>query len=494
MIYQNPIIRGFNPDPSICAAEGKYYLVTSSFQFFPGVPIYESEDLVNWKKIGHVLTRHSQVHLENVPSSGGVFAATIRYYQGRYYMTTTNNSTRQHFIVWTDDVYGEWSEPVVIDQDGIDPSLLFDQGKVYFTSNGEDDYGVPGIVQCEIDIASGKKLTPSKTIWQGTGGRYLEGPHLYHIGNDYYIFASEGGTEYGHMITYARSKHPYGPFEPYQHNPILTNRNLGGFDIQAVGHGDLVQDKYGDWFMIHLGFRQIGRWLPFHHLGRETFLTPVFRDEDGWFTAGHQGTTIEVFEKKGEGKQTFIKHYMFNNIDTKLDWYYLRKPLLNHYNIHKDHVILHGSNIHLNQPLSPTFIGLKQAEFNAIITCDVTIDHGEGGLVIYMDENHHYDLLLQEHAQHVDAIAHIKIGSISHIQNRKQIKNNHATLVIVATPNDYTFYVGDIKPENLLANMETRYVSSEVALGFTGVFIGLYAYGKEKLNTVKFERLTIDYQ
>lgn len=182
MRYQNPVITGFYPDPSVCQANGKYYLVCSSFQYFPGVPLFESEDLVNWKQIGHVLTRPSQVQLEHVPSSGGVFAPTIRFQEGcqpgsgRFYMVTTNDTTHENFYVWTDDIYGEWSDPITIDQGGIDPSLLFDNGHVYFISNGADDMGVGGVTQCEIDIATGRKLSPSRCIWQGTGGRYLESP------------------------------------------------------------------------------------------------------------------------------------------------------------------------------------------------------------------------------------------------------------------------------------------------------------------------------
>ena len=128
MKYKNPVLKGFYPDPSVCAANGKYYMVCSSFQYFPGVPVFESADLVNWKQIGHALTRRSQVALEKINSSGGVFAPTIRYNNGRFYMVTTNDTTHKNFYVWTDDIYGEWSEPVEVDRDGIDPSLLFDGG------------------------------------------------------------------------------------------------------------------------------------------------------------------------------------------------------------------------------------------------------------------------------------------------------------------------------------------------------------------------------
>lgn len=140
MKYLNPVVRGFYPDPSICAANGKYYMVCSSMHIFPGVPLFESTDMVNWKQIGHCLTRASQIDLYSVRSSGGVFAPTIRYNNGRFYMVTTNDSYHQNFYVYTDDIYGEWSEPVIVDQDGIDPSLYFEDDTCYFISNGNDTY------------------------------------------------------------------------------------------------------------------------------------------------------------------------------------------------------------------------------------------------------------------------------------------------------------------------------------------------------------------
>lgn len=245
MRYNNPVVKGFYPDPSVIKVHDTYYMVCSSFQYFPGVPLFESKDLLNWKQIGHCLTRKSQIQLDTVNSSGGVFAPTIRYNNGRFYMVTTNDTTHQNFYVWTDDIYGEWSEPIYVDQGGIDPDLYFEDEKTLFMSNGVDDQGVGGIVQCEIEIETGRKLTLGRTIWNGTGGRYLESPHLYKMNGYYYLLAAEGGTEYGHMVTYARGISSSGPFEAYEHNPVLTNRNLGGYELQGVGHGDLVQDDRG---------------------------------------------------------------------------------------------------------------------------------------------------------------------------------------------------------------------------------------------------------
>lgn len=292
MKIQNPIIRGFYPDPSVCRANGKYYLVCSSFEYFPGVPLFESDDLVNWHQIGHCLTKPSQVDLHRINSSGGVFAPTIRFHDGRFYMVTTNDTYQKNFYVYTDDIYGEWSEPIFVDQGGIDPSLFFEDGKAYFMSNGSDEDGRGCIFQCEIDIQTGERLTESRPIWQGSGGRYLESPHLYRFGDWYYLMAAEGGTEYGHMITYARGESPYGPFEGYAKNPVLTNRNLGGHQshVQGIGHGDLVQNEKGNTYMVCLGFRIQSDWIS----GR--YRTTTW--EEKFFWCRYSGTGTDGFRQE----------------------------------------------------------------------------------------------------------------------------------------------------------------------------------------------------
>ncbi|KUP21915.1 glycoside hydrolase family 43 protein [Paenibacillus sp. DMB5] len=483
MIYNNPVIKGFYPDPSVCRAGDTYYLVCSSFQFFPGVPLFESKDLINWTQIGHCLTRNSQVQLGEVGSSGGVFAPTIRYNDGRFYMTTTNDSLRQNFYVWTDDIYGEWSEPIFVDQGGIDPDLYFEDGRAYFMSNGQDDNGVGGVVQCEIDITTGQKLSPSRTIWQGTGGRYLESPHMYHINGRYYLMTAEGGTEYGHMVIYARSEQLSGPFESYPHNPVLTNRNLGGYELQGVGHGDLIQDPKGNWWMLHLGFRQTGRWLTFHHLGREVFLTPVTFDEDGWFTAGHNGTTLSSFETDRFPESTVQedkKRYTFGNTDWNLDWCYLRHPATENYKLDTEKAVLTGTGVTLDVPASPTFIGIRQRDFDAVISCKVKLTgNGEAGLTLYMDELHHYDLAVVKDQDGYRVIERLNIGDVKSVEHTAALNDQQeATLLIKSASERYSFFLQQADGTELpLGTAHTKYLSSEVAGGFTGVLIGLYACG-----------------
>lgn len=477
MKYRNPVISGFYPDPSVCEHNGKYYLVCSSFQYFPGVPLFESDDLVNWKQLGYVLTRKSQVMLEGINSSGGVFAPTIRCNNGRFYMVTTNDTTHQNFYVWTDDIYGEWSEPVYVDQGGIDPSLYFEDGRVYFMSNGADDNGEGGVVQCEIDIATGRKLSPSRCIWKGSGGRYLESPHLYRINGTYYLMAAEGGTEYGHMITCARSSSVWGPFEGDPHNPVLTNRNKAPYIIQGIGHGDLIQDKFGEWHVLSLGFRQQHIWRPFHHLGREVFLTPVRFGEDGWFTCGNDGTTDEYYEIQGSFEQKPQREFTFANTRWDVEWCFLRHPHMENYELSSDCAVLHGTDVTLDDVGSPTFVAMRQRDFHMEMKCSVRIDGGRGGLTVLITENEHYDIFLEQGENGVNAVLMLNIGGIKHRQASVPVTENSAQLIIRSDCFGYKFSVVQNGQETGLGYGSTKYLSSEVAEGFTGVMTGLFAVG-----------------
>lgn len=484
MFYQNPIIRGFYPDPSICRVGNKYYLVCSSFQYFPGVPLFESEDLLNWEQIGYCLTRTSQLNLQDERASGGIYAPTLRYCDGRFYMVTTNVHTG-NFYVWTDDIYGEWSDPVFVEQGGIDPSLFFEDGKAYFISNGKSDDGVTGITQCEIDIETGKKLTPGRNIWCGTGGRFLEGPHLYKIGKAYYLMAAEGGTEYGHMVVYAKSDSPYGPFEGYSANPVLTNRDKGGYPVQGVGHADLVQDFSGNWWLVHLAFRQIGYFDMYHHLGREVFLTPVTFADNGWFTAGENGTAVRKVETN-RISDTVVQNrkevYTFSNTSFQKDWCMLRTPASENYQFTAEELRLTGTAVTLSACGSPTFLGLRQKEMTAQISCEISVPKGEAGVTLYMDENHHYDLAVQQTESGTQLLKRVCVGDIQYIPLTESLPKTAApvTLQITASPNNYTFCVQIGEKAYFFGQNQTKYLSTEVAGGFTGVMIGLYAQGEQQ--------------
>jgi alpha-N-arabinofuranosidase len=491
MTYENPIIRGYYPDPSVCKANGKYFLVTSSFQYFPGVPLFESTDLINWRQIGFCLTRPSQLPLETAHSSGGIFAPTIRYHNGRFYMVTTNVTGGGNFYVYTDDIYGEWSEPVFVEQGGIDPSLYFENGITYFMSNGLDTNGKSAILQCEIDIDTGKMLTESVALWGGSGGKYLESPHLYKINGMYYLIAAEGGTEFGHMVTYARGENVYGPFTPYANNPVLTNRNLGGYIVQGVGHADLIDDENGNWWLFHLGFRQIHEWMPYHHLGREVFLMPVTFDENNWFTVGDGTTTktVDTDRIPENVKQEFKTVYTFENTDLNKEWQFIRRYDKDLYQFQNSILKIKGSADTLDgHKAIPALTALHQKEFDMELSVKVQITDGEAGVTLYMDENHHYDLYIKKENENCFVVLKLNIGDIKHIQTAQTTGGNEAVLGIKSDSINYTFTCGGA----VLGTAQTRYLSSEVASGFTGVMIGLYTQKSDSFNT--FSDFSLKYK
>ncbi|HEY5955465.1 MAG TPA: glycoside hydrolase family 43 protein, partial [Polyangiaceae bacterium] len=263
--YTNPILTGFHPDPSICRAGDDYYLVTSSFEYFPGIPIFHSRDLVHFHQIGHVLTRKSQLPLDGVRSSGGLYAPTIRYHHGKFYVVCTNMHLQRNFIVRARRPQGPWSEPLWIDREGFDPSLFFDDtGEVYFTRDGQGaDFDHPQIFQAKIDVSTGKLRNRPKSIFTGTGGIWPEASHIYRRGDWHYLVIAEGGTSYGHSAVVARSRKPTGPFEACPYNPLMTHANRPRDPFQALGHADLVDTPTGETFAVLLGIRPThGRY---HH-------------------------------------------------------------------------------------------------------------------------------------------------------------------------------------------------------------------------------------
>ncbi len=492
MKYRNPVIPGFFPDPSICRAGDTYYLVCSSFQFFPGVPLFESKDLINWTQIGHVLTRESQLPLQNCNSVGGIYAPTIRYNAGRFYMVTTNVTNGGNFYVWTDDIHGEWSEPIYVEQGGIDPSLYFEDGRAYFMSNGTDENGKARIFQCEIDIATGKKRTESQPVWEGCGGRFLESPHLYKINNMYYLMASEGGTEYGHMVVYARSSHLYGPFEPYAGNPVLTNRNLGGYLLQGCGHADLVEDLQGNWWMVHLGFRQIGNWVMHHITGREVYLVPVTFDENGWFTAGVDGTTRLEMEtdRIPETIQQRVPDKSFSNTKVGTDWCFMGNPIMEDYAFDTEKFCLRSNGAKLSDnEANPTFLGIRQQEMNLHIACTVKGSGQEAGLTMYMTPEQHYEIAVRPSGSGFEIIRRRQVGDLVVEDGNIPVpaKCGGTVRLIIDCSNYVYLFKAEVGGKIYdLGGAQTKYLSTEVAGNFTGVMIGLYAQGERCAEFAEF--------
>jgi alpha-N-arabinofuranosidase len=468
-----------------------FYLVTSSFEYFPGVPIFHSRDLVNWTKLGHCLDRASQLPLAGVAASGGIFAPTIRHHEGVFYMTTTNVSSGGNFIITATAPGGPWSDPVYVAQPGIDPSLFFDvDGSVlYTTSSG-------GALQSRIDVETGKLLSEPKIVWLGSGGQHPEGPHLYLRDGWYYLLLSEGGTEYGHMITMARSESAWGPFEPCARNPLLTHRSLYS-PIQALGHADLVETEDGHWFAVSLGIRPNG-YPPCYHLGRETFLSPVTWADDGFPVIGNDGRISSEMETPLELQPLSPEPSRddFDSPELGLCWNFLRNPNPERYSLQErpGYLRLRGGPEGLDDLSSPTWVGRRQCHFAvraaAAVEFEAKGEREEAGLVVQMNDRHHYEIFLTQRNGHPSVVLRRRIGSLqaevaTHALPSSATSNTKSSwvLAIDANRDKYVFSYGrseqELKP---LGEGETRYLSTEVASGFTGVYFAMYATGNEAPN------------
>ncbi len=284
----NPVIAGCHPDPSICRVGEDYYLVTSSFAYFPGLPVHRSRDLVRWELVGHVLADPDHVDLDGLDVSDGVWAPTIRHHDGLFYVVYTvaeNRQGRGAFVTTAADPAGPWSAPVDLRAEGIDPSLFFDaDGRSWFTATRDalspDATGPGEIYLRAFDHRALRLVGPTHVLWHGAvTGAWVEAPHLYRRGSAYHLLAAEGGTERTHAVTAAVASSPTGPYTTDPRSPLLTHRHLGALTpVRNVGHADLVDTPDGDTWAVVLGVRPLDG---VHTLGREVFLVPVAWEPDG---------------------------------------------------------------------------------------------------------------------------------------------------------------------------------------------------------------------
>ncbi len=489
MKYTNPIISGFNPDPSVCRVGKDFYLVNSTFEYFPGLPVYHSTDLVHWEQIGHVLTRESQLKLPlGAPNRIGLYAPTIRYHEGKFYCIVTNvgGNPGGNFFVITEDIYGEWSEPVYLDLEGIDPSLFFDEdGRCYYT--GTDT----GVYICEIDKDTGRRLGEKQYAWNGTGANNPEGPHLYKIDGWYYLMIAEGGTELCHMVTIARSKTVYGPYEECPWNPVLTNSRTG-LPIKAVGHADLVEDNNGNWWAVCLGNRPIG--YPFlHTMGRETMLVPVTW-KDGWPEMGIDGhvpeeIAVECFA--GEPTPETGRYVPGSDFEDDfsadklhVSWNYIYNPAEHLIRLDNKTLCLHGAAASISCDDCKTMLVRRQEHFEFEAAMWLSFEPAEGeeaGLCIYMNNKHHYEIALTKSEGEQCLILRRQIGKLKAVEAKVPYDKREVVLKLAGKREEYLFsYSSDGKEFCPLGGGESRYLSTEVGGAFTGNMIGLYASGNGK--------------
>ncbi|MDF2960793.1 MAG: XynB2 [Paenibacillus sp.] len=312
-MISNPVLKGFNPDPSILRVGEDYYIATSTFEWFPGVQIHHSKDLVHWRLITRPLNRISQLNMEGELNSGGVWAPCLSYDNGVFYLIYTDVKSRKgafkdthNYLVTANDIMGPWSEPVFLNSSGFDPSLFHDEdGRKWLVNmlwdhrKGKNKFA--GIVLQEYSVEQQKLIGPVTNIFKGTELKLTEGPHLYKREGFYYLMTAEGGTQYNHAVTMARATSIDGPYEVDPQNPILTSAGQPGLELQKAGHGSLVETHTGEWYLAHLCGRPVKDI--YCNLGRETALQRCYWTDDHWLRAGEgnapqanvQAPSIEPF-------------------------------------------------------------------------------------------------------------------------------------------------------------------------------------------------------
>ena len=428
MSFTNPILPGAYPDPSICRVGDDFYMVNSSFEMFPGLPIHHSRDLVNWELVGHGLHRKEQcidpICLTNVQSDGGIHAPTMRYHKGLFYIITTNVYVPQdcpegfnpckNFIITAKDPAGPWSEPQVIDgAPGIDPDIFFDDdGRVWYVgTHTPEDQAYPGqgeIWLQELDLATVSLKGERHFLWRGTGGDWVEGPHIYKYNDRYYLMTAEGGTGFNHAVTVASSATITGPYVSNPKNPVLTSRHLGlDYWVNSTGHGDLVQLSDGRWFMVCLGIRNDiqGR----SNMGRETHLVPVTWEADHYGIDENKSNILWPVCAPGTGRvekcaeRPFANtplndknHFVddFSTPELSKEWTYRRVPRAATCEVLPEQKRLRiRSGKPVGERVSASLAGFRQKQshfrFQATLHLPETFEHSGSGIGLIQKDDHH---------------------------------------------------------------------------------------------------------
>jgi xylan 1,4-beta-xylosidase len=496
--FRNPILPGCYPDPSICRAGDDYYMVTSTFEYFPGLPVFHSRDLVNWHQIGHVLDRPSQLPLEGVPASAGLYAPTIRFSQGMFYVINTlvDGKTKSgNFIVTATDPAGPWSEPHWLEStSGIDPSLFFDEdGRVWYSgtrlkTDGQYE-GHTEIWLQELDLKSMCLIGEQYVLWDGAvkGAVWAEAPHIYKVQDRYYLLIAEGGTAHHHAVTVARSTAITGPYEPNPGNPILTHRHLGlDYPIVGTGHADLVETQTGEWWAVLLAMRPYGGY--FYNLGRETFLVPV-RWEDGWplFSpgAGRVEFTYPVPDLTQHTWPDLPARDDFDEPTLAPYWNSLRTPPDDFLSLSErpGHIRLQLRPQRLSERTNPSFIGRRQQHihFSAEAALEFTpqTEHEWAGLALVQNNDFHYLFVVSKAAGPVLRLIKRAHGE-EQVLAEQSADASKIYLKVEAHEQAYGFYSTDEYDGDWIAvaeDVDGRLLSTPVAGGFVGAYIAMYASG-----------------
>jgi len=506
--FRNPILAGYYPDPSICRVGDDYYLINSTFAHFPGIPIFHSRDLVNWKQLGHVIDRPTQLKYDGLGITRGIFAPAISHHDGVFYVVCTMVDGGGNFLVTATDPAGPWSDPVWLDFDGIDPSLFFDDdGRAWMVNNGNPPDNKPlyqghrAIWVQEFDIAARKLVGPRSIIVNGGVDLakqpvWIEGPHLYKKDGWYYLCCAEGGTSWQHSQVILRGKSPTGPFTPWDKNPILTQRDLDGgapLAVTCTGHADLVIGPDGNWWSIFLACRPYApdRWAT----GRETFLLPVRWTDDGWPLILPPGERVPYVVASPKGADfvanptqplsgNFTWTDEFNDAKLSPLWIMLRTPKQNWWSLAGGRLSLTPQAELLSGKGNPSFLGrrLQHSKFETFVQLQVPAAAGtSAGLTAMQNETHHYYSGVRRTADGLVAFVEVQNGPKPETLVTLPLPADTKSVELRLTGDglmlafDYALSPGAWQP--LLPKADSYPISVQAAGGgmhFTGALVGPY--------------------
>ncbi len=521
--FINPIIPGGHPDPSICRVGEDFYIVNSTFEYFPALPIHHSKDLVNWELIGYGIHREEQatgaVNLVDVQQDGGIHAPTIRYHDGTFYIITTNvyspvdkskPTEMVNFIITAEDPAGPWSEPHVIEgAPGIDPDLFFDDdGKVYFVGThavGQPNTdGIGEIWVQELDLENFELVGERHSVWTGAcGGCCVEGPHIYKENDTYYLLIAEGGTSYNHAVMIAASENLSGPYDSNPRNPVLTSRHLSKMNwVHSTGHADIVELEDGRWYMVALGIRNHEDGTT--NMGRETHLIPVIWEpstvrwvevEEGrWepleflFPVAAPATgKVERYnplpfpEKPQYYNDAFTDDFNAQTLDP--EWNFRRVPQENTYSLsaNKGHLRLYlkPETFALREQFSAIGFRQKESEFEymARMKFEPGKDQEEAGISIYQKDDNYINFTIErKNGEPTLKLLVNKREGEPEIQKQLNLPEYEGEIILkLVSKNNQYQYSYSLDGGESFEVFDTTANDIVICKGYIGTNIGLYA-------------------
>lgn len=509
-IIQNPILRGFNPDPSIVRVGDDYYIATSTFEWFPGVQIHHSRDLKNWELLGQVLDRQSQLDMRGTPDSCGVWAPCLSYCDGLFYLVYSNVASfdgvwkdTPNYMVTAPSIHGPWSEPVFLMSRGFDASLFHDtNGKKWLTNMMLDHRGgkfFGGIQLQEFDPQQQKLVGDVFHIFSGSELGLTEGPHIYQRNGWYYLITAEGGTEYGHAVTMSRAKEIVGPYELHPQNPIISARDYPDAPLQKTGHADLVCTQLDEWYAVYLAGRPLtsrGRCT----LGRETVIEKMeWRDDDWLYPATNQKITRLQIPAPDLKEFVMEKIPVIDHFDEKtlsVHWQSLRVPVNEQWLIlgeREGFVRLKGRES-LSSTREQSLIARRVQAFDIEVSCKIDFSPENfqqlAGLVCYYNTGHYLYLYIS--CNELTGQRELHLVNCDNFVMTEPLETpiilppyGELQLKVEWHRSDVQFYyteaghpdewkkVGPVLDGSILSDDHVREMSARYRPAFTGAFVGI---------------------